>query len=364
LELDGFNTVSLNTLMAKKFNKQVSGSFPNKKEWPERYHRRLWRLCGGLAEKFGYEIINYEKIDKKSLITTIWDFREFKHQPFPNQLSPEIVLKQNRAKLIIDKKKNIVSMGSCFARNISQVLIKRGYNYAITERPFREFSAHWGQVFNTSCMKQIFQYSFNEEWSPFTRWWDKESVVQDPYRRHIIYNKNSCDDDFKLHQKASKKALVNADIVILTLGLIENWRDKRDKMTYYRVPSPRFYDRSIHEFHLQSVNDCLEDLSEIHRLMKKHNNHAILIISVSPVPLFATFRTDTDVVSANAFSKSTLRVAAEYFSSQHENVYYFPSFEIATQLIKNPYEDDKRHITKHAIAQIMDTFIELYSTAN
>jgi hypothetical protein len=364
LKLDGFDTVAINTLMPKKFNKQTSGTFPKKEDWPERYHQILWKHCGEQAQFFGYEAADKRKKLKKSANTTIWDYKKFEHQPFPSNLSPKIIVNQNRKKLIIDKEKKVVSMGSCFARNIALALIQREYNYIITEQPFKEFSAHWGQVFNTSSMRQIFQYTFNENWRPIARWWDKGASVQDPYRRHIIYDKKSCADDFRKHQHASRLALKNADIVILTLGLIETWRDKRDKMTYYRVPSPKLYDEKIHEFYIQSVNDCLDDLNVIHQLMKKHNRSANLIISVSPVPLFATFRKDTDVVSANSFSKATLRVAAEYFCSQHENVFYFPSFEIATQLIENPYETDNRHVTKHAIAQIMDTFIELYSISH
>ncbi|MFO7716074.1 GSCFA domain-containing protein, partial [Desulfosarcina sp.] len=58
---------------------------------------------------------------------------------------------------------------------------------------------------------------------------------------------------------------------------------------------------------------------------------------------------------------ATLRVAAEYFCGQHENAFYFPSYEITTQILCNPWESDGRHITKNAIVKIMNTFVNCYS---
>lgn len=361
LELEGFDSVSVNTLLSKKFNKQVSGTFGKPTEWPENYHRTLWKHCGKTAETFGYEYHKKKSVPDEKIKTTIWDFKKFDHQPYPDKLTPEIVSNRRKSGIIIDSKTKIASMGSCFARNIAIELMQRNYNYIVTEQPFDEFSAHWGQLFNTACIRQVFEYTFEEGWLPLTRWWDKGATVQDPFRRNIIYDGKHCDENFKRHQHASKLALVNADVVIITLGLIETWRDMRDRMTFYRVPSPTVYDPTIHEFHIQSVDECINDLKTIHRLMQKYNPPASLIVSVSPVPLFATFRKDTDVVSANTFSKSTLRVAAEYFCSQYENVSYFPSFEIATQLIQDPYESDHRHVTRSTISKIMDTFLTYYS---
>jgi hypothetical protein len=162
--------------------------------------------------------------------------------------------------------------------------------------------------------------------------------------------------NFARHREASYQALTEAEVIILTLGLIETWRDKRDQMTYYRVPSPRIYDSDIHEFYVQSVQDCLTDLNKIHGILQDQNPRAVIIITVSPVPMFASFRMDVDVVTANSLSKSTLRVAAEYLSLQHRNVHYFPAYEIVTQGVANPYDDDNRHVTKDAVDKVMEVF--------
>jgi hypothetical protein len=209
-------------------------------------------------------------------------------------------------------------------------------------------------------MRQIFEYTFNPDWMPLIRWWPKGDLVQDPFRRNILYNKESCELDFEHHRKASLRALSKADIVILTLGLIETWCDRRDRMTYYRVPSPAVYDLKIHEFYVQKVEDCVNDLKTIQGLLKDNNPGAKIILTVSPIPMFATFQTDMNVIAANIHSKSTLRVAAEYFSKQYKNVFYFPAYEIVTQALPNPYESDNRHVTKDAIDEVMKIFETLY----
>ena len=358
LGLKGFEELKIEELLERKLNAQQTGDFPKSHAWPKELTSNLLQECGGLAKSLGYRLDNLKPKNsasgKKPL--TIWDFKKFKHQPYPSSFNSDIFIKKETDKSHIDSNTGITSLGSCFARNIALYLREKGFNYLVTEFPFQEGSAHWDQVFNTSSIRQIFEYTFDSQWSPLVRWWPRGNRVQDPFRRNIIYNKETCDPDFDLHRKASFRALTEAEIIIITLGLIEIWRDKRDKMTFYRVPSARIYNTDTHEFYVQKVDDCLSDLQRVHHLLKDNNPTAKIILTVSPVPLFATFRMDVDVVSANMLSKSTLRVAAETFSEQHENVSYFPSYEIVTQALKDPYEADNRHVTKKAIHEVMKVF--------
>ena len=102
--------------------------------------------------------------------------------------------------------------------------------------------------------------------------------------------------------------------------------------------------------------ECIADLDVIQRLLGQHNPDAELIVSVSPVPLFASFRTDVDPVTANSFSKSTLRVAAETFAGRHGNTHYFPAYEIVTQATANPYEADNRHVREAAVDRVAQIY--------
>lgn len=289
-------------------------------------------------------------------LSPLFESKKFEKQVFPEKVDLSLFQDSKFQFPIIDKNCKITSIGSCFARNISTYLLKNGYNYLIKEYPYSQASAHWEQVFNTACIRQIFEYSFNVNWSPIERWWSKGNWVQDPFRQNILYKKETAEEDFERHRKAAFEVLAEAEIIILTLGLIEVWRDKRDKYTYYRVPSPEKYNCEIHEFHLQTVDECLSDLEKIHQIIHRHNSDVKIIVSVSPIPITCTFRENTDVVSANAFSKSTLRTAAEYFINKHDNVFYFPAYEIVTQAIPDPNQEDNIHPKQSTIKKVMETF--------
>ncbi len=135
--------------------------------------------------------------------------------------------------LKISQSTPIASLGSCFAREIKRRLLQRHYNY-LTEEPHHPAAIHasaaWERVFNTFCLRQIFEYTF-EDWQPALRWWitPESRKVQDPYRRIILYDSlEEAEKDFEQHRKYSKKALQGAKVLILTLGLTEIWQDRED----------------------------------------------------------------------------------------------------------------------------------------
>jgi len=285
---------------------------------------------------------------------TIYDFLKFPHQPYPAALANEI-LKHRKTPLIDRHQTPLASMGSCFAINVARWLRERDFNYIVTEPP-GESSANWDRVFSTACIRQIVQYSFGR-FHPGVRWWMlPEFKVQDPFRRNVVYPEDGAETLFEAHRKASQTALLQSQVLILTLGLTETWRDKRDGATFYRVPSPRIYDPAIHEFHLQTVQECVNDLLTAIDLL----GNRTVILTVSPQPLFATFRTDVDVLTANEENKATLRAAAAEVARCRSSVHYFPGYELVTRVIRDPYEPDGRHVRPTTVDQVMDLFCWMF----
>jgi len=288
------------------------------------------------------------------------DYKKFPVQYYPKNIKDYYF--QDSVKIpLLNKKTRIVSMGSCFALHIASYLRNNKYNYLVGEKYFRYLtSADWDMVFNTSCMRQIFKYSF-EEFSPLVRWWDRGGVMDDPFRRQISYKKGEHEQKLKQHVKASHEVLSKAEIIILTLGLVETWRDKRDLATYWRSPPIELLNKKIHGFHVMNVDECLADLDEIHKLLSKYNPKCKIIITVSPVSMRATFRKDIDPVAANVYSKSTLRCAAGLFADKYKNVFYFPSFEFVIFGFPNPFQPrDNMHIKKSVINTMMKFFERRY----
>ncbi len=277
--------------------------------------------------------------------------------------------------LAIDKSTPIASMGSCFAREIKRRLIQREYNY-ITEETHHPAAVHasaaWERVYSTFCMRQIFEYTF-ETWEPDLRWWiaPQSQKAQDPYRRTIVYDSlGQAEKDFADHLIHSRKALETAEVLILTLGLTEIWQDQIDG-SVISLPSGPYVkeggDMSRYTFRVSRYNENLENLERIHAIMATHNPACRLLITVSPVNLWATFRNDLDVISASCNSKSTLRAAADELCTHHDNVFYFPAYEMATiyqPLSGRTHFSDGRenyHVNKPTVKFIMRHFFEYYS---
>ena len=278
------------------------------------------------------------------------------------------------AGLKIKRTTPIASMGSCFAREIKRRLIQRDYNY-ITEETHHPAAMHasaaWERVYSTFCMRQIFEYTF-EKWEPDLRWWvaPKSGTVQDPYRRTIIYDTlGEAEADFARHLIHSRRALERAEVLILTLGLTEIWQDQIDG-SVISLPSGPYVkeggDMGRYAFRVSRYNENLQNLERIHEIMAKHNPGCRLLMTLSPVNLWATFRRDMDVISASCNSKSTLRAVTDEFTVRHDNVFYFPAFEMAT--IYQPLNGqscfaegrENYHINKPTVKFIMRHFFNYY----
>ncbi len=277
--------------------------------------------------------------------------------------------------LQITKETPIASMGSCFAREIRKVLLKEGYNY-ITEEAHHPASVHasaaWERIYNTFSIVQIFRYTF-EDWAPEMRWWrsPKSDQIQDPFRRILLYDTiEAAEADFKQHKIHSRRALERANVLIITLGLTEIWEDREDGSVICLPSGPypnEGGDMSRYQFRVSRYTENLANLEDIHRIMERHNPDCRLLITVSPVHLWATFRNDADVISASCNSKSTLRAAADEFAAQHDNVVYFPAFEMATiytAIMGESYFTEGKenfHVNKKTVKFIMDHFFKMYA---
>lgn len=268
----------------------------------------------------------------------------------------------------------IASMGSCFAREIRKVLLDEGYAY-ITEETDNPKSVHasaaWERTYNTYSMRQIFEYTF-EEWQPDLRWWisPDSKLVQDPYRRIIIYNSlDEAETDFIKHKECSRRALKGADVLILTLGLVELWEDKVDGSVICLPSGPypkEGGDMSRYCFKVSRYQENMDNLEKIYAIMSRHMPDCKLLLTVSPVHLWATFRRDIDVLGASCNSKSTLRCVVDEFTSRHDNVFYFPAFEMATIyqpiLGKTWLSEGKEnfHVNRETVLFIMRHFFKIY----
>ncbi len=82
-----------------------------------------------------------------------------------------------------------------------------------------------------------------------------------------------------------------------------------------------------------------------------------IILTVSPVPLVATYESRHVLVSTT-LSKSVLRAAADEIERKFDRVIYFPSYEIITSSANGGryFDDDLRQVNELGVSHVMRLF--------
>ena len=269
----------------------------------------------------------------------------------------------------------IVTAGSCFAANLVPYLEKAGFTYLRTELQhplfkqippenfsYAKFSAAYGNVYTTAQLHQLLLRALGE-FSPVERMWESEGRFVDPFRPGLKYKANS-EPEFEAltaaHLRAVKRAFLECDVFVFTLGLTEAWVSKADGAVFPACPGTiaGAFDPEKHAFHNFDVSEVSASLEAFIARMKDVNPDARIILTVSPVPLVATAES-RHVLAATIYSKSVLRVAAETATRRHPHVRYFPAYEIVTgpQAPSTFFEPDFRNVSAAAVQTVMDAFL-------
>jgi hypothetical protein len=151
------------------------------------------------------------------------------------------------------------------------------------------------------------------------------------------------------------------DVLVFTLGLTEAWRSKSDGSVVPVAPGvvAGDWDSSAYEFINFGADEVAKDLEQLLRKMAGVNPGAKLILTVSPVPLVATYE-DRHVLVSTMYSKSALRVAADMACRKNKNALYFPSYEIiASHYSRGEYfAENLRSVTPSGVNHVMGLFLQ------
>ncbi|MGZ3658277.1 MAG: GSCFA domain-containing protein [Bdellovibrionota bacterium] len=279
---------------------------------------------------------------------------------------------------LIDRSTAIVSAGSCFASEIAHTFQKLKFNYVVKEQNRAadgsywfngtvlegtvNSSAAWGIIFNCPSFRQLVERAFGERETPKILWTLKGDKNQylDPFRENIAFpSVEAYEANYEIHRAATRAALLDAKVLIVTPGLNEVWYFRADGSVFSR--SPWRMAPSLVEHRVLTVEENVRDLQRMLDVLRVYNRDLKLIVTLSPIALHATFLADRDhVITANAHSKAVLRVAIDEFVRRNKDVFYFPSFELISYCIKSPWHPDQRHVTEEAVSRVMHFFREMY----
>jgi hypothetical protein len=261
-----------------------------------------------------------------------------------------------------NKGTRVFTIGSCFARNIEEHL--SGYDV-----PTLRFSVppeEWPNrpngllnEYNAGTIAQRIERAFAGNSAP------ADTVVEDgdggfvdlllPGSASVALSRAFARRDEIDH---IYEELPEADVVIITLGLIEAWVDGSSGCYLNRMPPSLLLQQDPDRYYVKvmDVYDAHPLLESALRLLTSRGKK--IILTVSPVPLNATF-TGQDVTMANSFSKAVLRVCAERLSAL-PNVDYFPSYEIVMSGGLANFADDNIHVLDDVVHDVVDFMLSNY----
>ncbi len=284
----------------------------------------------------------------------------------------------------LTRRDKIITAGSCFAQHIARVLSEAKFTHLIAEKPhamvppdvakahnYGMFSARYGNVYTARQLRQLFQRAYGN-FEPKAEGWKMPdgSGVVDPFRPQIqpggFRSQEELNQDRKQHLAAVRYALENANVLVFTLGLTECWADVEDGAVYPVAPGVAggSYDPKTTEFKNFDEVETYRDLQAALAFARKKNPKLKIILTVSPVPLNATFE-DRHVAVSTTWSKAVLRIAAEKATKKFQNCVYFPSYEIITspQTRSRYYDEDRREVLEEGVSHVMELFFKHFTNA-
>ena len=259
-------------------------------------------------------------------------------------LQTKISLKKE-SKNLINYQSKILLLGSCFSENIGEKLDY--FKFRTTQNPF-------GILFHPKAIENLLLNAINK------KEYSKSDLVFQNERFHSFdahSSLSSADENEVLNRLNSSISKANNSLkesshIIITLGTSWIYRFiETDEVVAncHKIPQKKFLKEIL------SVDEITESLEAIISLIKSVNKDATVIFTVSPV------RHLKDGFAENMQSKSHL-IAAIHQILNEQNVFYFPSYEIMMDELRDYrfYAEDMIHPNQTAINYIWEKFVNAW----
>lgn len=265
----------------------------------------------------------------------------------------------------------IATAGSCFAQEVAKVLVNLpDVEFLQTELNTSDqpmFSARYANIYTVRQLRQLCFEACGLTPPLHVAWQRADGRWVDAHRPAMFAagfdTPAAVAAEREAHLAAVKRLLTECSIFIFTLGLTEAWISTTDGSVFPIAPGVVAEDVTggTYAFHNCTYDEVLQDLGQFVEQLRAINPAARVILTVSPVPLVATY-TDEHVLTATTHSKSILRAVCSAAESKWGNVFYFPSYEIISSHYNSGvyYDPNKRTIAQPGVEHVMDVFQETY----
>jgi GSCFA family len=272
------------------------------------------------------------------------------------------------AEFTIRNSDEVFAIGSCFARSVETALAALGWNVKSITDVFDQFSKEGGNGYTNKYNPWAIVNELSWALDP-----DSEFPIDalqplsddtwiDVQGNYFVLTREDRGTTFRRHLLLTElmRRIPECRIIVITLGLIEAFFDTL--LDIYTNQTPRSSETpGRFRFRILSFDEVIEALERIHALLSRYGHPDVqVVVTVSPVPLTATF-SQQDIVLANTLSKATLRTAAGWWAHAHDNVHYFPSYEIVMNSQRDSaWFSDGVHVRPELVGHIMETFLRTH----
>lgn len=250
------------------------------------------------------------------------------------------------ARFQISTDSKIMTVGSCFSEVIG---------HQMSENKMNCLCNPYGTVFNPASIFKLISHSLQNQ--PVYR---HLFLQNNGHWNHYDFHSKFWSDDRDglerelnlTHQKVNQ-FLRKTNYLIITLGTAITYQLKENCQIVancHKMPSSGFKKEIL------NVKDITIRFRAMYESLKMHNSRIKVILTVSPV------RHTRETLQLNSVSKSILRTACHYIEQEFDDVFYFPSYEIMMDDLRDYrfYKADLIHPNGQAEQYIFEKFSEAY----
>lgn len=289
--------------------------------------------------------------------------------------SPLSVTDLYRKRFDLGPRTKIATAGSCFAQHISRYLRANGFSVLDVEPAppglpadrrahygYGLYSARYGNIYLTRQLRQLAEEMLGQ-FAPQAAVWEKDGRFFDALRPSVEPNGLGSPEEVAAHRQNHlghvRDLLTSANVLVFTFGLTEGWVHRDSGTVYPTAPGTIAgrYDPAVFAFKNFTFNEILDDFLAFRALVRTINPRLRFLLTVSPVPLTAT-ASDEHVLPATIYSKSVLRAVVGQLYQEHQDIDYFPSYELVASHFSRGffYESNLRTVADAGVESVMRIF--------
>jgi len=276
----------------------------------------------------------------------------------------------------------VFTAGSCFAQHVGIALKRAGLSVIDAEPALRgmppetakrfgygTYSARTGNIYTVRQFRQLVEEMLGL-FTPALPAWERDGRYWDALRPGVepegLTSPEQVAEMRAQHLVALGRALEEAELLVLTLGLTEGWEHRESGTAYPTAPGTIAgeHDPDVFVFRNYGVAEILEDFTALEEMLAELNPALRWLLTVSPVPLAAT-ASDDHVLTATMRSKAVLRVVCDMAKDSSDRIDYFPSYEMVMSPAHHAgaFAEDLRSVRPEVVEGIMALFLAAHGVA-